>query len=688
MDGRGEKSSVGFDYDGMSRLVSAVHAKDEMHDAGPDPSPGLPAVDGYRLERFVGSGSGGDVYSAFRDGSDRRVAVKMLKGRPGDDRQMKRARRELQILEDLRVAAAPRLLDHGMHEDRRFLVTEFVEGLPLVEHCERADHSMRERVELLALVADAVQSIHEQGVIHRDLKPSNILVTKRGRPMIVDLGVATLSEPSSLETLTEEGARVGSPAFMPPEQARGERAKISTRSDVYGLGATAYFALLGAAPHGDDSARARNFRTSAFEEAIRPREVDRAFPKDLSAVLMKALSLAPENRYASASEFAADLRRWLAGDAVEAQAPRFWTRLTRLMQRRPVMTAIAIGLLMGTSIGSGFLAYSAWLNTMAVGLDITNERRTVIVRSRNGRELHRWGDPNSNPPVQYKFADLFQGVGDSRADDLVVIALPRETQTEHAGSVAAFRPPDFENPVWTSTCAFPPERAVPTFGREVTGEFTVNRGIRADVFPEIGGDEIVVCFAHHPWSAACIRVLAPTGELLYERWHDGHVMSVMWHAPSNQLLVTAHYSRFTWASLGLAGKSLTSAPVVAFALRPELGSAGDILRPMERSHSLPWESSAVWYRMLLPAEILGRYDLNRAVVRPASNPVSPDAVAGLNVYSSDGGNGVHFLLRPDGRTTYWFAADSYKEYLDADDDLRRLEWSVVPPPLPGKTSGN
>src|SRR5207249_3577675 len=113
----------------------------------------------------------------------------------GDDAQSRgpqRAWRELGLLSDLHLPCLPRVLDYGAHQGRLFIVTDWIDGLPLDKYCESKGLDRRARVELLAEVADAVQMLHEHGVIHRDLKPSNILVDSHGRAMIVDFGLATL----------------------------------------------------------------------------------------------------------------------------------------------------------------------------------------------------------------------------------------------------------------------------------------------------------------------------------------------------------------------------------------------------------------------------------------------------------------------------------------------------------------
>ncbi len=375
-----------------SRIVVALHADEpdrdqasgagdqESGNSGREPGVGahLPSIRGYSIHRPLGAGGGGDVYLATRDGSDRLLALKLLATRLGSGRAAERAWRELDVLSQLHLAATPRVIDYGLHDGRLFIAAEYVEGLPLDKHCESGDPahspahpltcspapahtsaaqplSLRDRVSLLARVADAVHSLHERGIIHRDLKPSNILIDGRGDPVIIDLGLAMLTGDDPQATLTLEGTPLGSPAFMAPEQARGERSLISTRTDVYGLGATAYAILTGHTPHakpsrgtgvppvstsptpsgtsvppvstgspnpeGDTPSIHEMIRRVSFEPPREPRELNPALPRPLAAILSKAVAREPGARYPSAASLAADLRRWLNGEPVSAQPP-------------------------------------------------------------------------------------------------------------------------------------------------------------------------------------------------------------------------------------------------------------------------------------------------------------------------------------------------------------------------------
>jgi serine/threonine protein kinase len=346
---------------GQERLTDAldfgaaalVHAQIALHESVLKQDPSLPAIPGYVLVHRLGGGGAGTVYLAVREGSDRPLALKLHNHKLGESPEVERLWRELNVLEQLRLPAVPRLIDHGVHDWRLYLVTELVDGLPLVTYCERHGLDRKARVRLLARTADAVQDLHEQGVIHRDLKPSNVLVVNRpapdrdgspverghGRPMLIDLGVAMLLADDVEQSLTLGGSTVGSPAFMAPEQARGERNAISTRSDVYALGATACLLLTGQTPHDMGGSLQEAIRRVAFDEPRPPGDLDPTLPGPLAAVLAKAVRRDPAQRYDSPAALAADLRRWLRREPVEAGGLSGAQVVGRFVARHPIATA-------------------------------------------------------------------------------------------------------------------------------------------------------------------------------------------------------------------------------------------------------------------------------------------------------------------------------------------------------------
>jgi eukaryotic-like serine/threonine-protein kinase len=254
----------------------------------------------YHVDEYVASGGMAHVYRATRTsaGTERRVALKVLRpGLAGDDFLVRfhRERATLAALEHEHVVA---FVDAGALPDGRpFLVMEFVEGTPLTTWGRTVP--LPRRLELFLQVLAAVQYAHQKLVLHRDLKPSNVLVTAQGAPKLLDFGIATALEPTSAGESTG-GMGPFTPAYASPEQIRGEA--VSTASDVYSLG--------------------------VLLSELAPAETG-----DLEAIVVKALALEPRERYRSADDLAADLRRYLASEPLAARRGTCAYR-TRLFARR------------------------------------------------------------------------------------------------------------------------------------------------------------------------------------------------------------------------------------------------------------------------------------------------------------------------------------------------------------------
>jgi len=550
-------------------------------------------IDGYVIHKLVGSGGGGSVYRAFQVGSDRPVALKVLSQRFGRAADAKRAWRELRIA-DLRLKCLPTVLDYGEHDGHFYIATEFVDGLPLDQHCEAQSLSRRDRVEILAKVGDAVQTLHERAVIHRDLKPSNILVTANGDPVIIDLGIAILQSNEGSVTLTEEGKPIGTPAFMSPEQASGERARISTRSDVYALGATAFKILTGETPHDTNTTIHEAVRRVVQDQPRDPRALDPSLPKSLAAVLGKACSHSPEHRYASAKEVAADLRRWSNGEPVEASPPSMWRMGTRWMGRHPVATTTIASVIVAGMVVGGTTLSVWWASGMPVRVRVLDDDGTrAQLCAVSGRVLREWGDRS------YGFvrcAHLLRRPPEFGGGSVVVLGLQKGEST----GVCCFDAHKPDHLLWSSGVGpegfrIPP---FPSFG-SIEPTFTkIDCIVADDVFQESPGQEIVAILNHSRYGIGVVRIYSLKGDVLYEAWHRGHFRSVQWLRGPGLLGMLGWNSEVLWKCRGQP-RVESQSPIIVAALRPTFGaSEGWITTP-----SVPGQCAPVWYRCLLPPDV-------------------------------------------------------------------------------------
>ncbi len=282
--------------------------------------PPPPEIPGFRIDSRIGRGGSATVYLAQQQHADftRNVAVKVV-DRVVDATSLRRVREEQRILARLEHPGIARLYDSGVTPPGQpYLVMEHVEGESILEHCRSRRLPLRERLELCLSVLDAVAYAHGQGVVHRDLKPANILVSARGEAKLLDFGIAKLiANPDDAgETQTLHGPMT--PAYASPEQVAGGR--ITPASDVYSLGVVLYELVAETSPdrirEADPEPPSNAFaRTAGATAGWR-----RALSGDLDAVILKALRKEPEARYASVSELAQELRRFLAGGPVLARS--------------------------------------------------------------------------------------------------------------------------------------------------------------------------------------------------------------------------------------------------------------------------------------------------------------------------------------------------------------------------------
>jgi serine/threonine protein kinase/Tfp pilus assembly protein PilF len=302
-----------------------------------------PHIPGYDVIDQVGEGGMGAVWRAVQVRTNRQVALKLMSpGRFGSSRLRQRFEREIELAARLAHPHIARVYDSGSADGTWFYVMELIEGQHLDRYVAANKLSRRQILALMRQICLAIAYAHQRGVIHRDLKPSNILITSGGEPHIVDFGLAKAleSETSNDSTLTQEGQYAGTPSFMSPEQAAGDFDRIDTRSDVYGLGATLYLLLTGHTPHDQSGPRYEVLRRIAADEIRPPRRMNVTLDSELESMLLRALAHDPEQRYESSVEFAADIERFLNGEALRASPPSRMYRLRKFVRRHRVGIAI------------------------------------------------------------------------------------------------------------------------------------------------------------------------------------------------------------------------------------------------------------------------------------------------------------------------------------------------------------
>jgi predicted Ser/Thr protein kinase len=295
-------------------------------------------VNQYVLADLLGKGGMGQVCKAWDTKLSRWVALKFLT--VTDETNLKRFEREAKIAARLRHPNIAAVYEVGEEKGRHYIAMEFVDGTSL----GKADLPLRKAVEVVSQIARALQEAHKEGVIHRDLKPENLMVTKAGRPYVMDFGLAKAVEAES--SLSVSGDVMGTPVFMSPEQARGEVDDLDARTDVYSLGATLYALITGEKPFSGRTSIEIVMKV-VHQDPPPPRSIKRDIPAAIEAVVMKAMEKSRDRRYPTADALADDLDRFLGNQDVEAKAPTVADRLVRRVRRNAWLSvSVVLGVML------------------------------------------------------------------------------------------------------------------------------------------------------------------------------------------------------------------------------------------------------------------------------------------------------------------------------------------------------
>ncbi|MFL5350815.1 MAG: protein kinase domain-containing protein [Hyalangium sp.] len=322
----------------------------------------------YTDIQFAGEGAVGTVYRAVDPRLRRVIALKLLK--IAEPNLWRRFISEARAQARIQHEHVCRVYEAGQADGEPYIVMQFIDGEPLSRVRERL--TLEQQVKLLAEVSLAVHEAHRLGMIHRDLKPGNILVEQRPdgtwKPYVVDFGLARQVEDHGQ---TQTGEVLGTPAYMPPEQANGNVHELDRRADVYSLGATLYDVIAGRPPFVSDHSW-KLLLMVALEDAPPLRQVKPAVPRDIETIVMKCLEREPARRYDSARALAEDLQRFLDGEPIQAKQASWGYVLWKKAQKHKVLAVILGALVLGT-LGLG----SVWVEA----------QRQVAEQARLAREL-------------------------------------------------------------------------------------------------------------------------------------------------------------------------------------------------------------------------------------------------------------------------------------------------------------
>ncbi len=358
----------------------------------------------YEVLGVLGRGAVGVVYKARQLGLNRLVALKMLlAGSHAGKRELMRFRIEAEAVARLRHPNIVQVYEVGEHEGLPFFSLEFVEGGSLHQKMGGKPLPPREGAAILEALARAMYYAHQNNIIHRDLKPANVLLTLDGIPKVTDFGLAKRLEESEESSQTRTGTLMGTPSYMPPEQAEGRTHDIGPVSDQYTLGAILYELLTGRPPF-LGATMLETIQQVRTQEPVPPSQLQPATPRDLEVICLKALQKEPGKRYANAGDLADDLRRFLDGEPIHARPVSLVERSWRWCRRNPRLASLYAAvsvLVLLVAISGGILSLRMLREQQAVTrVRDQVEQRIGLAEQvvsagdvQRAKDLLKWSDP-------------------------------------------------------------------------------------------------------------------------------------------------------------------------------------------------------------------------------------------------------------------------------------------------------
>ncbi len=317
----------------------------------PDPSSpaGNVSFGDYVLLERIARGGMGVVYKARQKSLDRIVALKLLLfGPQASPEFVQRFRAEAVAAASLQHPNIVAIHEVGVHQNQQFFVMDYVAGPTLAQLVAAQPLSSQRAARYLKTIAEAIHYAHERGILHRDLKPSNVLIDAEDQPRVTDFGLARRFEGESQMTLT--GQVLGSPSYIPPEQALGQRGKVMRQTDVYALGATLHHLLTGRPPFQGETLP-RTLHLVLNTEPVSPRLLNPGVPRDLETICLKCLEKEPARRYPTARELAEELGRFLEGQPIQARPTTSTGKLWKWCRRRPALAGMGTALVLTVALG-------------------------------------------------------------------------------------------------------------------------------------------------------------------------------------------------------------------------------------------------------------------------------------------------------------------------------------------------
>jgi WD40 repeat protein len=426
---------------GFESRVSGVDAAGPLAESGDD-GPGeiarpLASIGRYRILRLIGQGGMGTVYEAEQAHPRRIVALKIVRPGMATPELLRRFDQESHALGRLQHPGIAQIYEAGTADTgfgpQPYFAMELIQGKPLTDYARDHRLNARQRLEIMARVAEAAHHAHQRGLIHRDLKPANILVDAAGQPKILDFGVARATDSDAQATqATDLGRLVGTLAYMSPEQLLADPLELDTRSDVYALGVILYELLAGRLPYDIGKRVDEAVHAIREEDPSRLSAVDRNYRGDIETIVAKTLEKDRTRRYGSAAELAADIRRYLEDEPIAARPPSATYQLRKFARRHKAVVASAAAVLIAAAIGTGAaMREAARANTQRDEALIAN-REATLQRDRAERAAAEAATERNRAVVERKRADTETATATNQRFQALVQSLAFESLRQSA----------------------------------------------------------------------------------------------------------------------------------------------------------------------------------------------------------------------------------------------------------------
>lgn len=400
----------------------------------------------YRVVKFLGQGGFGDVFLTRDEELERDVAIKVPRpGRFGSRSAFLSFVEEARLAASLKHPAIVGIYDIGCNDDVGcFIAMEYIPGVTLASMMAKGSMSNERIADIVANAARAVHYAHQKGITHRDLKPSNLIIDENDEPHILDFGLGILDD----EQWDRDGEVAGTPAYMPPEQIRGDTPALDGRADIWSLGVILYQALTGRLPFSGDSKRV--LKASRTYDPKPLRQIDDSIPVDLEEITLKCLAKSPRERYATAFDLASALEAWVRSGLVRTSATNARASYPQRLVACAGITLALIAVYMVGSItrddSSSDAVHIANNDAQQIALsgnaDVAPVIRAHILNDMLAHEPKEVMFPHAQPAAVYKYnSELHTVTLVSRSDSIFLTGKATVRDFEIRVGIACNQPP-------------------------------------------------------------------------------------------------------------------------------------------------------------------------------------------------------------------------------------------------------